>query len=128
MNVISVCVLGVFAVICAAALRKTSPETASMLLVSAVVFIALLSLPYIERVMAQLSGLNETALIKESYLQSMIKSVGICFITQITADVCRENGGQSAATQVELYGKLAILLIACPLYADLLSLVSKLLT
>lgn len=111
--------------ICAAGLRKYTPEIASLLLVSSVVFLALLLMPLAQSVITQMIGLSDAALIEDGYLQALIKAVGICYITQLTADICRENGAQSTATQVELCGKTAILLTACPLYSDLLSLVSK---
>lgn len=125
MNMIPVCAVGIFAVICSAALRKTNPEIAALIPVSAVVMIALLMLPYAESAVAAVSGFSEKAMINETYLKALIRSVGICYITQITADICRENGSASTASQVELYGKLAILLIACPLYRDMLELVTR---
>ncbi len=124
MNIISVCIAAVFAVLCSAALRNYSGEIASLLLLASVVFIALMTLPYVQSVLAQISGLSDDALIGTSYLQTLIKAVGICWLTHITANICRENGGQSAAAQVELCGRLSILILACPLYADILTLVS----
>ncbi len=125
MNIISVCVIAVFAVICSAALRSYGSEIAGLLTLAAVVMLSLLALPYAQSVIVSITGLSEQAAVRTEYVQALIKSVGICFLTRISADICRENGGQSAASEVELCGRLAILMIACPLYADLISLVGS---
>ena len=122
---LSVCAAAAFAALCAAALRKYSAEVSALVLVAAAVMSALLALPYIESILSQIAAFSEAAAVSEKYMTALIKSVGICLLTQLTADICRENGAQSAASQAELCGKLAILLIACPLYADLLAAVSE---
>ncbi|MBQ1546350.1 MAG: hypothetical protein IIZ59_02325 [Clostridia bacterium] len=124
MNIVSVCAVCVFAVICAAALRKYSPETSSLLLTAAVVMTALCMLPYFQKVINSIEAFSDSAQIKPIYIESLVKSVGICCLTRIAADICRENGGQSAAAQTELCGRIAILIIACPLYGELISAIS----
>ena len=125
MDMISVCAVGIFAVICAAALRKYSGEAAALMLISAVIMLTFIALPYAESMIRQIRMFSDAAFVKTEYLQALLKSVGICYLTHITADICRENGGQSTASQVELCGRLAILMIACPLYADILTMVSS---
>ena len=125
MEMISVCVVAVFAVVISTALRKESGEIAALLLVAAAVLTAILAVPYARRVLTSLSGFSEQAAVKEEYMQALVKSVGISLLTRIAADICRENGGQSAASGVELCGRLSILLIACPLYAELIKTVGS---
>ena len=125
MNIVSVCVVSVFAVICAAALRKYSPETSSLLMTAAVVITAIFMLPFFRSVVESVEAFTEAAQVKPIYVEALVKSVGICCLTRIAADICRENGGQSAAAQTELCGRIAILLIACPLYGELISVISE---
>ncbi len=127
-NIVSVCVLAVFAVILGAALRKENGEIAALLLTAAAVLIAFAAVPYVQRVTEQLSELSEQAAVKAEYMQALVRAVGICVLTRTGADICRENGGQSAASGVELFGRLAVLLIACPLYADLIKTVGAFLS
>ncbi len=119
MNILSVCIIGIFAVVCSVSLRKTCPEAAALLPVSAAVMAALSMLPYAGSIISEISVLSDKAMISSAHLQALIKSVGITVLTKMTADICRENGSQSVASQVELYGRLAILLIALPLYEEL---------
>ncbi len=124
MNIIPVCVISIFTVICAVSLRKYSGEIASLLLVAAVILTAVFAIPCAQSIISSIEGFSAAASVREEYVQALVKTVGICYLTQLTADICRENGGQSAAAQAEICGRLAVLLIACPLYADLINVVA----
>ena len=115
MNIIPVCVISVFTVICSVSLRRYSGEIASLLLVAAVILTAVFAIPYVQNIVSSIEGFSAAASIKEEYLQALVKTVGICYLTQLTADICRENGGPSAAVQAEICGRPAVVRVAWPL-------------
>ncbi len=45
----------------------------------------------------------------------LIKSLGICIVTQFASDLCRENSASSIATAVELAGRLGMLMLSLPM-------------
>lgn len=55
------------------------------------------------------------------------KSLGICFLTQISADICRDSGESALAGKVETAGKATLIFISVPLIMSLLDLVGELL-
>ncbi len=57
------------------------------------------------------------------YVQILFKSLGICFITQIACDSCRDMGETAIAAKVETAGKLAVLLVSLPLFQQVLEIV-----
>lgn len=63
----------------------------------------------IENMYAQTGGSSE-------YLTILFKSLGICFLTQLAADICRDSGEGTLASQAETAGKTALLIIALPLF------------
>ena len=126
-SIAAVCAAAMFTALCAVFLRKYAPETASLIVTGGAVMIGLLLLPYAESAVSSVMNFSESASLAPEYISALVKSVGICFLTQLTADICRENGSASLASQVELCGRLAVLVIACPLYGDLLGLVGELL-
>lgn len=67
---------------------------------------------YIKNIIAA-SALSE-------YSAILIKALGIAVLTHITAEVCRDCGNSSAASYVELAGKLEILILCLPLVASIL--------
>ncbi|MDO4847993.1 MAG: stage III sporulation AC/AD family protein [Clostridiaceae bacterium] len=58
--------------------------------------------------------------IDTSYFKLALKVTGICVITQITSDTCRDCAETALATTVELVGKFLILTISLPIVKSLL--------
>ncbi len=127
MNIISICALAIFAASAAAALRNYSGSLSVPITIVGLVLLSAAALPFARSAVDSINAFSETAQIKKQYIEALLKSVGICLISQFSADTCREAGAQSLAGQVEVCGKLAILLTAIPLYKDLLSMVGELL-
>ena len=61
-----------------------------------------------------------------SYLPILIKSLGIAFVVQITADVCNDAQESSLANRIILFGKAEILVLSLPLMKNLFSLCESL--
>lgn len=64
----------------------------------------------------------------KSWLTILLKAVGICFITGIAADLCRDSGEQALASAAELWGRVSLLVLALPLIDSLLSLITGVLS
>ncbi len=125
MNIVSICVLGVFAAISSIALRKYSPETSSLMLISCAVMIIVMYLPTVDVIFNSMRTLTEKSTINSDYINILIKSLGICYITQISVNICKENGSMSVASQLEIVGKLLILLPAIPIFNDIIEIVNN---
>ena len=57
----------------------------------------------------------------------LLKSLGIAFLTETAASICRDSGENSLANWVEMAGKLEILLLSFPLIRTVLDTVAMLL-
>jgi stage III sporulation protein AD len=51
----------------------------------------------------------------------LFKTLGLCFLAQFAADSCRDAGENALASKVELAGKLAIVILALPLFEKITS-------
>ena len=123
-NIIPICALGVFAVVVSTPLRKHTSEIASLILISCGIIISLMYLPAIESLLASINSLTAEAGIKSEYIRILIKSLGICYITQISVNICRENGSMSVASHIEIAGKVLVLLPALPVLNDIIKMLS----
>lgn len=54
------------------------------------------------------------------YLKILLKVVGITYICEFSAGICKDAGYSSVATQVELLGKLSVLFSGLPILFALL--------
>ena len=60
-------------------------------------------------------------------LSVVFKSLGISLITQFVADIALDNGNKSLANLMILTGKLAVILLAMPIYIQVLELMGRML-
>ena len=58
--------------------------------------------------------------VKTEYLTAILKVVGISFITQFSAEVCRDAGQNAIASKLEISGKILILTFTLPIISDFL--------
>lgn len=58
--------------------------------------------------------------IKESYFGILIKMLGVTYIAEFSADICKDSGYATMASQIELFGKVTILVLALPVLNALL--------
>lgn len=66
-----------------------------------------------------MSELMQKANINLSYVKAIVKTLGVCYVTQLAADSCRDAGQSAIASKVELAGKVFIVLISLPLFNEL---------
>lgn len=116
----------VLAAFMAVLLRGQQPEQALSLELLAGVLIVGMLLWRMQEVFSAAEGWLTAAKLPAEYLQVVFKAVGICLITQLAADTCRDAGEQALAAKAELAGKCFLLLLALPLFEQLLSMVTAL--
>lgn len=83
------------------------------LITAAVVFTSVIAaiVPAVKRICSLYSDTG----ISDNYIKILLKSLGICFLTQLASDICRDSGENALATQTEAAGKAALLVMAIPL-------------
>lgn len=111
--------------LCAAALsllfRQYRPEYALFLSLLCGIGILLWLLSELMPVFEKLGQLSSLALGESEGTQILLKSLGICLITQAASDTCRDIGETAIAARLELAGRAAMLLLAMPLFGQLLT-------
>lgn len=55
------------------------------------------------------------------YIEVLFKALGICYITELGSEICKDAGESAVSTKLELAGKLAVIAISLPLFNDVLS-------
>lgn len=109
-------------------LRQYKPEWAAYIRIA----VAIISLGYMiglaETVISYVSRLVEgTSVLQGETWSILLKALGVAFLTETAASVCRDSGEASLAVWVEMAGKLEILLLSFPLIRMVLDTVSALL-
>ncbi|MBQ7123131.1 MAG: stage III sporulation AC/AD family protein [Oscillospiraceae bacterium] len=61
--------------------------------------------------------------IDNRYFDILFKCLGICIITKIASESCRDFGQASIASKVDLAGKVFIVIVSMPLFSELLNII-----
>ena len=120
MNIFMTAGIAVSAAFCAVALKKYAPEISAVIAVAAGCVILLSVLSQISPLTEQINSFMSGAGLDGSYSAVLIKTMGICFISQFTADTCRDAGQSSLASKVELAAKITVTILSLPMFRAVL--------
>ena len=127
MSSIQICMLAVAGVTAITVIKKWNSDFLPLLRIALTVLLTTAVLAWISPLIAYLRQLTELSGIADS-AEILLKALGIAWLTQCCADVCRESGEGGAANGVELAGKVELLLLALPLINRVLEVVGELLS
>ena len=102
--------------------RQLKPELSILLLMACGVALTLYLINSFIPLINEIRSLAQTGGIDAELMGVIIKSFGICVTVQTASDVCRDAGQTALAGKIEFGGKLALLLVALPLFRRLLEL------
>ena len=96
-------------------LKQYCREQSMMLSLGVCIIVFAGAVSIISPVMERLTFLFTESVVDESYISLVFKATAICFITQITSDLCRDSGENAVASVMELWGRISVMLISVPL-------------
>ena len=109
-------------------LRQYKPEWAVFIRMAVTVVSMGIILTMAGTVIAYVTELTEgTGALDGATWSLMLRALGIAFLTETAASICRDSGEASLAGWVETAGKLEILLLSFPLIRTVLDTVAALL-
>ena len=73
-----------------------------------------------------INTLASKAGIDEQYIGIILKCIGVCFLGDFAAGICRDCGENTLANNSEIVCKCSIIVIALPMYIDIFNLILKL--
>lgn len=103
-------------------LRQYRPEYAMLTALGCGILLFGMILLELEPVLDTVTQLMDRLRINNQYAEAVIKALGICYVVQLAGDTCRDAGQSALAGKVELAGKAAVILVALPLFQQLLEL------
>ena len=117
-NLIAFILLALTAVVIAVFLKESRLKVAAlmvMLAAGALIFLQLL--PSLKTLFTAFSALAERSGVESSYLALLLKIIGLAYLSEFGAQLCRDAGEGAAALKIEFAAKVAILLLALPVIA-----------
>ncbi len=108
-------------------LRQYRPEYAVLVSLGCSVVVLLWVITGVAQVMDELNSLLENSLLSRELVQVVMKCLGVCILTELAAQTCRDAGENAIAAKAELAGKVTLVLVSLPLFQRLLQVAGELL-
>ncbi len=125
MDIIYLVSVGVIGALLSLIIKQYKPEYAIVISIITSIFILIGVIGWTIPIVSEIKAIIQRADISLGYITILLKAVGICYITQFASDICKESGQLSIASKIELAGRVAICVSSLPLFAQLLSIVEK---
>lgn len=127
MNIIAFVGAGIIGAVLSVVLRQYKPEFSIYITLINGMLMLGAAVTAVKPVIETVSGYLQIADPDTSYADVLIKSLAVCYITQMASDSCADAGEKSIAAKIELAGKFAIVLLALPVFDRLMEVIKQLL-
>ena len=126
MDITAIAGIGILSALLCVIVRQYKPEMALGISAACGVLILIAVITMLSPSVEAIVRLTEAAGLDNGYAAILLKALAVCYITQLSADCCRDAGEAAIAAKIELAGKAAIVVISLPIFTSLAELVTKL--
>lgn len=114
MSIMQIGVVGVLGALMAVQFKSQKTEYAIYISVAVGIFLFFCIVQRLGIFVEMISRLKSYISADAGYIQTMLKMVGLTYIAEFAAGICKDAGYQSIATQIETFCKLTILALGMP--------------
>ena len=125
MDILRISVLGVGGVLIGLLLKERAPEYVSLITMGIGLVILGLAVGKIGYLFESLERLRENLPVDGSYITTLLKMIGITYIGQFSAGICKDAGHHATAAQIELFCRLSVLVQSVPILLALLETIQE---
>ncbi len=120
MSIIQVGILGVAGILLALQLKQEKSEVAVYISIAISLLIFWGVLSSLETLVQTIREISSYIQIENTYIMTLIKMLGITYIAEFSSGLCKDAGYTAIAAQIEMFGKLTILVLSLPILLALL--------
>ena len=120
MEVVRIVMLGMTGVLLGLFLKGTRPEYSVYLSLAAGVLIFFYMTDKLSYLFSSVMKIQDYLPLDVEYLSTLLKIIGITYISEFAADICRDAGYSAIAGQIGIFAKLSILAVSMPIVTALL--------
>lgn len=124
MSILQISILGIVTVIMAIQFKNTKSEYAMMILLASSFLMFGFGISKLGQVLESIESVKSRFGIAADYMSILIKIVGISYICEFSSDICKDSGFGALANQIQIFGKLSILVVGIPVFMQLFDSIS----
>ena len=120
MEIIRISAAGIACVLAAIFMKTAKPEYSVYLTMAAGLFILAFAMGKFSYLYESLKKIQQYVPVDTTYMNILMKMIGITYIGQFSAGICKDAGYGAVGSQIELFGKVSILFVSMPVLLALL--------
>ncbi|WP_139367645.1 stage III sporulation protein AD [Bacillus alkalicellulosilyticus] len=125
-EIVQIVGLGLVTTFLALVVKEHKPLFAFLLTVFVGIIIFLFLIDEISKVLGMLETIAQSANINMVYLQTILKIIGIAYISEFGAQIAKDAGQAAIASKIELAGKVLIMVMAIPILTAIIEMIINL--
>ncbi|MDE6364204.1 MAG: hypothetical protein K2O40_14345 [Lachnospiraceae bacterium] len=112
---IQICVLAIAGLFAALIIKKDKPEFAVLIIMLVSFFIAIRILTVLGNAVEELESWESILGGNIAYISLLLKIIGITYVCDFAANLCKDSGYAALSNHIELFGKVAIMMAGFPI-------------
>lgn len=125
MDIVKISVLGIAGILLGMFLKESKPEYSIYLSLCICLAIVGYSVTKLLTLFESFRQIQQYIPIKSQYISTLLKIIGVAYLGQFSAGLCKDAGYASMAGQIEVFCKLSIMVISMPILLALLKTISS---
>lgn len=125
MNMIQIGMVGVLGALIAVQFKGGKAEYGIYMSVSVSILLFLCIVDRLEIFVRMMNEVGRYVNEERGYFSAMLKMIGITYISEFSSAICKDSGYQTIAVQIEMFGKLTILVMGMPILLALLETIQE---
>lgn len=125
MDVIKIAMIGICGVLLAGILKQAGSQLYVVLGLAVSVVIIFYITARLSVIISQVEHIRQYVAFESEYISIIFRVIGITYVTQFAADICRDSGNSAIAGQIELFCKVTVAAISMPLVLALFETVTS---
>lgn len=126
MEILQVVGIGLIGAVLAVYVKERNKEIAVLVSMATGLIIFLFAVSKISAVLQVLQDLASLANVNMFYLTTILKIIGIAYVAEFGAQVCRDAGEGSIASKIEFSAKILVIVLALPIILAILESILRL--
>ena len=127
MNIIAFVGAGIIGTVLSVVLKQYKPEFSMYITLITGMLMLGAAVSAVKPALDMISSYMEITDPDSEYAEILIKTLAVCYLTQMAGESCSDAGETSIAAKIALAGKIAVVLIALPLFEKLMEVIKQLL-
>ena len=127
MEILKIVTLALTGVILASLMKRVNKEISIYIILATVIILFVSIIDKLTYIFHFLEGIYDNVTYGRTFFPVILKVLAVAYITDFTAQLCKDAGETTIGSKVELAGKVIIFYLAMPILTAILELIGSLL-